>query len=77
MEEKEAGSPLKSKTLIPEYEKYFRSIRSTFHPAGIPGEIAGKSANVAYAAGRILEKYRCSSEGDNLILTVIDGTLHT
>ena len=73
MEEKEAGSPLKSKALISEFEKYFRCIRSTFHPAGVPGEIAGKSANVAYAASRILEKYRGSSEGENLILTIIDG----
>lgn len=74
MEEKEAGSPLKSKTLITEYEKCFRSIRSTFHPTGVPGEIAGKSANVAYAAGRILEKYSGSPEGENVILTIIDGT---
>lgn len=74
MEDKEAGAPLKSKTLISEFEKVFRSIRSSFHPAGVPGEIAGKSANVAYAAGRILEKYRSSSEGENLIITIIDGT---
>ena len=76
MEEKETASPLKSKMLISSYGKHFRNIQSTFHPTGIPGEIAGKSANVAYAAGRILEKYRDSSDGDNVILTIIGGTVY-
>lgn len=73
MEEKEPGAPLKATKLISEYEKNFRNIRSTFHPAGVPGEIAGKSANVAYAASKILEKYRASGEADNVLITIIDG----
>jgi len=73
MEEKESGCRLKAARLISEYEKYFRNIQSTFHPAGIPGEIAGKSANVAYAAGAILDRYRASAEGDNVLITIIDG----
>jgi hypothetical protein len=73
MEEKELGAPLKATKLISEYEKIFRNIRSTFHPAGVPGEIAGKSANVAYASSKILEKYRASTEGDSVLITIIDG----
>lgn len=73
MEEKEPGAPLKATKLFSEYEKSFRNIRSTFHPAGVPGEIAGKSANVAYAASKILERHRASADGDNVLITIIDG----
>jgi len=77
MEEKEVGSPLKASRLISEYGdgKIFRNIRSTFHPANVPGELAGKSSNVAHAASVILEKYHASSDADNVIITVIDGML--
>jgi len=75
MEEKEPGCRLKAARLISEYEKNFRNIRSTFHPAGVPGEIAGKSANVAYAAGAILDGYRSLTEGDNVLITIIDGKI--
>ena len=77
MEEKESGCRLKAARLISEYEKHFRNIRSTFHPAGVPGEIAGKSANVAYAAGAILECYRRSTDGDNVLITIIDGKMRS
>jgi len=75
MEEKEIGVPLKASRLISEFGdgNSFRNIRSTFHPANIPEELAGKSSNVAHAASVILEKYHASSDADNVIITVVDG----
>jgi len=75
MEEKEAEAPSKAATLISVFEKAFLNIRSTFHPAGLPGEIAGKGSNVAYAARRIIQIHRANPNVklNNVIITVMDG----
>lgn len=75
MEQKEAKAPEKAVSLISTFESQFRDICSTFHPAGLPGEIAGKSSNVAFAAHHIVEAHRSDETGDSrdIIITVMDG----
>jgi hypothetical protein len=76
MEEKEAGAVEKATELSSTYEKSFRRIHATFHPAGLPGEIAGKSSNVAFAARHIARVHRAAlaSGTCDVIITVMDGT---
>ncbi|MGD9893336.1 MAG: hypothetical protein AB7R89_23320 [Dehalococcoidia bacterium] len=50
MEEREAEAPLKSRILEREFAGRFDAIRTTFHPAGLPGEVVGKSSNENFAA---------------------------
>jgi hypothetical protein len=75
MEEKEADAVGKAATLTANYQDCFLAIRSTFHPPNIPGEIAGKSSNIAHAARHAVQWHRKSalSDDDNVIFTVIDG----
>jgi hypothetical protein len=50
MEEREAGAPEKSALLEVEFTAGFAAMMTTHHPAGIPGEVVGKSSNENYAA---------------------------
>lgn len=80
MEQKEAIAADKAGHLVSTFEHCFLDIHTTFHPAGIKGEIAGKSSNVACAARRIMEVYRTELKVDccNVMVTVMDGmNLHT
>lgn len=45
----------KAETLIREFEGQFAHIFATYHPAGIVGEVPGKSSNEAWAANRAKE----------------------
>lgn len=49
-EEREDGATRKAHTLIAEYAHAFDVLRPTFHPAGIIGEVVGKSSNENWAA---------------------------
>jgi hypothetical protein len=75
MEQKENAAINKATQLVSSFEKSFLNIQTTLHPAGIQGEIAGKSSNVAFAARRIVEVYRTSLqlESCNVMVTVMDG----
>jgi hypothetical protein len=75
MEQKEATASEKASHLISMFEKSFLNIRPTFHATGIPGEIAGKSSNVACAARAIIEVHRPELKLDccNVVVTVMDG----
>lgn len=75
MEHKEAASMVKAAQLTSAFEHCFLDMQSTFHPSGIPGEIAGKSSNVAFAAQRIIEVHRSALRMDacNVMVTVMDG----
>jgi hypothetical protein len=77
MEQKENAAIDKAAQLVSLFEKSFLNIQTTFHPAGIRGEIAGKSSNVAFAARRIVEVYRTALqlESCNVMVTVMDGKL--
>lgn len=75
MEQKELEAPAKAVSLVSTFETRFSHIEATFHPSGVPGEIAGKSSNVAYAAQRIINSHRRDDREDltNKLITVIDG----
>jgi hypothetical protein len=74
MEHKEAGAPEKATLLAGMHEKSFRAIVPTYHPAGVSGEIAGKSANVSFAARKAIERHRATPEKYNdVIFTIMDG----
>jgi hypothetical protein len=74
MEEREAGSSEKAGLLADEYGRCFLDIVYSLHPAGIPGESAGKSSNVAWAA-----RFMAAREMDNpqrlsrQVVTVMDS----
>ncbi|CAL5871470.1 uncharacterized protein PFLUO_LOCUS5721 [Penicillium psychrofluorescens] len=78
MEQKEESAPEKAAKLTAAFEKSFLHVRSTFHPSGVQGEIAGKSSNVAFAARRIVEIHRADlkAEACNVIATVMDADTH-
>lgn len=74
MEQKEAGCAAKAAILTSLFEKSFLSIRPTFHPAGLPGEIAGKGSNIAFAANYIIQVHHADlRELCNVVITVMDG----
>lgn len=77
MEEKEQQAHEKAKKLMASFGNSFYAIHATFHPVGLPGEIAGKSSNVAYAAREITNLHRHElSEGNcKVVITVMDGIL--
>ncbi|EEA22517.1 hypothetical protein TMatcc_001364 [Talaromyces marneffei ATCC 18224] len=78
MEEKEKEAPEKAEKLMASFAKSFYAIHATFHPVGLPGEIAGKSSNVAYAAREITNLHRHELAEDNckVIITVMDADTH-
>jgi hypothetical protein len=47
-------------------------MRATFHPSGLPDEIAGKSSNVAFAAHEIFRNHQAEGDKSDTIITVID-----
>ena len=71
MEEAEKDSDSKANHLIEKYEDKFMDITFTQHPFGKPGEIRGKSSNVAWAARAMVRQ----SGGPRLeeIITIMDS----
>lgn len=51
----------------------FRSIRYTLHPSSIPGEAAGKSSNISWAARKFSSEAVSESCKADRMLTVVDG----
>lgn len=77
MEQKESDAHDKASKLISSFEHAFLDIQSTFHPSNLPGEIAGKSSNVAFAARHIVQVHRAELGSSNVIVTVMDGESYT
>jgi hypothetical protein len=73
MEQKEEGSDEKAVTLVSLFERSFAAVRTTFHPPDLPGEIAGKSSNVSWAARQIFRGNEFNLDKINVVITVIDG----
>lgn len=71
MEEGEQDAPQKARGLIEKYHDQFYDVTMTLHPVGRPGEIRGKSSNVAWAAQEMVRQ----AGGPRLedILTVMDA----
>lgn len=72
MEQKEDGSDSKAATLVSLFESNFAAVHPTFHPANLPGEIAGKSSNVSYAARQIFHDHQLNPGKFDVVMTVID-----
>lgn len=76
MELKETNSASKAAFLISSFQNRFLEVRATFHPNNLPGEIAGKSSNVAFAAREMFKHHRLDENRGNIIITVIDSDTH-
>ncbi|KAJ3320939.1 hypothetical protein HDV06_004717 [Boothiomyces sp. JEL0866] len=71
MEESEAEAPTKAQKLIQKYQDQFYDITFTLHPSNRPGEIRGKSSNVAWAAREMIRQ--CGGPRIEEIITVMDA----
>ena len=65
LEAREPGAGQKARKLEEEFGGCFDRMFSTFHPAGIPGEVAGKSSNENWAA-RIAKRHLVDDVGYDL-----------
>ncbi|KAL2168106.1 hypothetical protein VTG60DRAFT_370 [Thermothelomyces hinnuleus] len=75
MEQREHNAEAKAASFANEFSKKFRSIDFTVHPSDIPGELAGKGSNMAWAARKLSEKYSLGQRKD-VIVTGIDADSH-
>lgn len=75
MEQRESNAETKALRFVNEFQKKFRSIDFTIHPSDIPGELAGKGSNMAWAARKLSEKYSVGRRKD-VIVTSIDADSH-
>ncbi|KAL4819835.1 glycosyl transferase family group 2-domain-containing protein [Aspergillus spinulosporus] len=75
MEQNEAGAAEKAEKLVCSFEKSFALIQPTFHPMGLPSEIAGKSSNVAFAARHIVQIHQTELKAGicDVVITVMDA----
>ncbi len=65
MEAREAEAPGKAARLTAQFQGAFAGMFATFHPAGIPGELAGKGSNEAWAA-REAHKRLIEQDGEDI-----------
>jgi hypothetical protein len=72
MEQKEKNSAEKASLLTSSFGSRFLAVHTTYHPSGLPGEIAGKSSNIAFAAREIFRRHRTDCDKADTIITVID-----
>ena len=72
MEERDPSALATATALLAQYQSRFATMEYTIHPACLPGESAGKSSNVSWAAHRIMSIYtdRC-----DVLVTVLDSTV--
>jgi len=71
------GVQEKAKRLISSTSHLFADISATFHPAGLPGEVPGKSSNEQWAFRHIMRSYdselKKTFDPSRVFLTVIDA----
>jgi cellulose synthase/poly-beta-1,6-N-acetylglucosamine synthase-like glycosyltransferase len=75
MEEREEGAHEKAEILRRLYGEAFAHMLVTFHPAGLPGELAGKGSNLAWAV-RAARRTLVNELGvplDDVVLTICDA----
>jgi len=76
MEAREAGAQAKAERLMERARPYFLDVCASFHPAGLKGELAGKSPNTQWAYRHLLQVYDADlSQRDpsRVFLTVADA----
>jgi hypothetical protein len=65
MEAREPGSEAKAEALLNDFEGRFGDLMYTVHPAGLPGEVVGKSSNEAWAA-KIAKRIYVDERGESI-----------
>ena len=75
MEAAEEGAAAKGEQLCREFQSRFAAIHCTLHPAGLPGEIQCKSANLAWAARQTRQRLLddAALNPDTLLVTSMDA----
>jgi hypothetical protein len=75
MESSDADGQSKAEALYQEFSDAFFSLLVTYHPAGLPGEVRGKSSNEAWAARCAFEELvgRRGLDVDHLTVTSCDA----
>lgn len=74
MEERDPSATCTAEQLLLQFAGYFYNIQYTVHPSDIPGESAGKSSNVSWAAKEMDFKYKSHPAPNNVLVTVMDST---
>ena len=72
MESSEKEALLKAKSLVRMYSDHFYQITFTIHPSDRPGEIRGKSSNVAWATAEMVRR-QGHTPFTNQLLTIMDA----
>jgi len=73
MEEMDPTAKITASTLLESFADHFRSIQYTMHPAGLPGEVQGKSSNISWAASMAARTYMDLKSKRDCLITVMDG----
>jgi hypothetical protein len=76
MEEGEENHEIKAKKLISVFGNRFFSMRYSAHPRNIPGEAAGKSSNIAWAALDYANNMSTDEDALYDLITVMDADTH-
>lgn len=68
-------APGYAKTLTHEYEQLFGAFITTFHPAGIEGEVRGKGPNITWAGREVVKNYIDPKKlaYEDVIVTTLDA----
>ena len=72
MEQRDPDALSSAHALINAFQSSFRHLSYTLHPGDIPGEVAGKSSNVGWAARQLSHNYTDSESRRNCVITVMD-----
>ncbi len=75
MEASEPNSAAKGQALVQEFADKFAHIFYTLHPQGLPGELAGKSSNIAWA-GQWVKRELVDKNGyklEHILVTTMDA----
>eukprot|EP00927_Polykrikos_kofoidii_P041519 TRINITY_DN353_c0_g1_i5.p1 TRINITY_DN353_c0_g1~~TRINITY_DN353_c0_g1_i5.p1 ORF type:complete len:659 (-),score=81.90 TRINITY_DN353_c0_g1_i5:693-2669(-) len=76
MEAREVGAQQKAERLIQQTSHLFVHIMASYHPANLPGELAGKSSNTQYAFREVMRNLvgdLCRFDPSKVFLTVGDA----
>lgn len=75
MEESDPNATKVAEALVSRFSSSFLDIQYCVHPSDIPGESQGKSANVAWAARAVENKYMGLPNFRNVLVTIMDSEL--
>ena len=75
MEQRDPQAVPFAQTLVELFKDRFRDIQYTLHPADMPGEAAGKSSNISWAAREAIFKHKSSPNWKDTLMTVMDSKL--